>query len=471
MIARQTHTRDNRWLLSLLWVFALAFAFDFRGDSGGGSGGSAAQYLFLLLAVGAGSCIAFIGRAHLLEKPGVYLLMLWWGYLGYALAVALLNGVPLDRYVRVIIPFALLGLGMVVAHVAACRRLRPEQILLPVIVAAGTNILWRVFYGFAFKGVTISTVRIEILSPAINWSFAYIGVALLLAPGFRKSAIVLALAAFGCTFLSVTRALIFPMLASAIMGWVCLFLAIRWKVFGWNWIPKKLVPIGGVVALLAAAVVAVSVVQPTMLERWTERLFDSSNGQSSVDPSVLTRQAEAVAMRDILKKEPLGFVYGKGVGGAYYWDDSFYEELWEVYPEDFDFSGEFWFAGHSVWTWAMFSGGTIGTIFYLSLFIGVMFLSLRCVKANAPYPGFPAYIGFLPFVAAWCLLSESLTSNPFDERLAGLIFGIMAGLPQALFVRARDHAALYGAAATFRHIPAPAPSYGAPAGIPPIPQP
>ncbi len=468
MNTRTTTSPGDRLLLALLWVFALSFAFDFRGDSDGGTGGSAAQYLFLLSALGSGALIAIIGRRHLLEKPGVYLLLLWWGYLGYALGVALLNDVAISRFVRVVIPFGLLGLAMAVAHIAGCRRLRPEQIVLPVVVAAATNILWRIAYGFAFKGVTLSTVRIEILSPAINWAFAFVGVALLLAPGFKKSAAVLALAAFACTFLSVTRGLIFPMLASALMCWFCLLLGIRWRVFGWGWIPRKLVPIGGVVALVAAAIIGVSVVQPTMLERWTERLLDSSNGQSAVDPSLLTRQAEAVAMRDILEAEPLGFVYGKGVGGSYYWDDSFYEELWEVYPTDFDFSGEFWFAGHSVWTWSMFSGGAIGTALFAALFAGTMLLSLACVRRNAPYPGFAAYLGFLPFVAAWCILSESLTSNPFDERLAGLIFGMMAGLPQAFFVRARDHAALYHHPTPYRQV-APAPPVRPGAGEP-VPQ-
>ena len=46
------------------------------------------------------------------------------------------------------------------------------------------------------------------------------------------------------------------------------------------------------------------------------------------------------------------------------------------------------------------------------------------------------WLAFLPFVAACCLLSETLTSNPFDERLASMIFGVMAGLSQAFLVRA-----------------------------------
>ncbi len=438
--------RERKWLQALLWVFCLAFAFDFRASVDGDTGGSAVQYLFLLAALASGALIAAIGHRDLLKKPGVFLLAAWSGYLAYALGVAMLNGVPLGRFVRVVIPFALLGLGMMVAHVCGCRRIGAGQIVLPVVVAAATNIVWRVFYGFAFKGVTISTVRIEILSPALNWSFAYLGVCLLLAPKFRRSALVVALAAFGCTFLSVTRALIFPMLASALMCWACLFLGIRWRQFGWSWIPKKLVPIGGMVLVVAGAITAFSLVQPTMLERWTERLFDQSNGQSESDPSLLTRQAEAVAMLDILSAEPTGFIYGKGVGGSYYWDDAYYPELWQVYPSDFDFSGEFWFAGHSVWTWALFSGGVVGTLFYVALFAGVMALGLGSVRANAHFPGPDNFLGFLPFVAAWCILSESFTSNPFDERLAGLIFGLMAGLPQALFTRARDLRALRSAA-------------------------
>jgi len=33
-------------------------------------------------------------------------------------------------------------------------------------------------------------------------------------------------------------------------------------------------------------------------------------------------------------------------------------------------------------------------------------------------------------------VSESLTYNPFQERLLGILFGMMAGLPQAFMVRA-----------------------------------
>jgi O-antigen ligase len=177
--------------------------------------------------------------------------------------------------------------------------------------------------------------------------------------------------------------------------------------------------------------------QPEIFGRWTERLFNQAGGVTSKDISWLTREAEAKAMWDILKQAPMTFIYGQGVGADYYWDTSYYPELYLVYPADFDFSGDFWFAGHSVWTYALFSGGALGVLCHLALFGGVMALCLRSVYVNRPRPGFRLDYAFLPFVAAWCLLSESATSNPLDERLAGLVFGMMAGLPQVLFCRAR----------------------------------
>ena len=47
-----------------------------------------------------------------------------------------------------------------------------------------------------------------------------------------------------------------------------------------------------------------------------------------------------------------------------------------------------------------------------------------------------AHLLFLPFVAMLCTLSESITRNPFDERFTGVLFGVMAALPQFFFNRA-----------------------------------
>jgi O-antigen ligase len=107
-----------------------------------------------------------------------------------------------------------------------------------------------------------------------------------------------------------------------------------------------------------------------------------------------------------------------------------------VYPPSEEIGNDVWFAGHSTWTYSLFSGGVIGLLAHLGLIGGVMAASLSAARANASDPGPDQWLAFLPFVAACCLLSESLTSNPFDERLAAMIFGVMAGLSQSFLVRA-----------------------------------
>jgi len=56
-------------------------------------------------------------------------------------------------------------------------------------------------------------------------------------------------------------------------------------------------------------------------------------------------------------------------------------------------------------------------IAYLTLIFGNMVSSLLAARANANHPGPDYWIAFLPFVAACCVLSQSITTNPFDERL------------------------------------------------------
>jgi hypothetical protein len=78
----------------------------------------------------------------------------------------------------------------------------------------------------------------------------------------------------------------------------------------------------------------------------------------------------------------------------------------------------------------------IGFICYVTLLAGVGTFSLKAARANASDPGPDQWLAFLPLIATCCILSESLTSNPFQERLLGILYGMMAGLPQAFMIRA-----------------------------------
>ncbi|MFD0892153.1 hypothetical protein KBB96_12045 [Luteolibacter ambystomatis] len=422
-----------------LWVFMMSFALDYRADEARAETGGAGldQLVFLGLAVISTLAILWHGWRHLLTRPGAWTLLLWSGFLLYMLANSLLQGVVPGHSLRIILPLVLCLCGMMNAHIAGCMGVTPARIVAPVFVAACTNICWRIAQGFLFKGVTLDTVRVEVQSSANNWLAAWIGCCVLLRRGFDWRLLIGCGVLFTGIFITVTRSLLFPVFASAMAVSICYLIGTTWGLFKLFELPRRLMPVGVAAGLILLGAVAMFVIEPTLVERWDERLFHHASDRNvASDISYLTRRAEADAILHILNKDPVHFVNGKGIGATYYWDPAYMPEIHLVYPPEMELGHEVWFAGHSLWTYSLFSGGVIGVCAFLLLLGGTMIASLRGARANATDPGPDQWLAFLPFVAVLCLASESFTSNPFDERLASIIFGIMAGLPQAFMVRA-----------------------------------
>jgi len=427
------------WIERLLWVFMISFAFDYRADQAREAGGGAGldQLLFLFLAVSSTAGIFFLGWRHLLVRPGAWLILGWGGFLVFMGANALLQGVAPGRSLRILLPLILCLAGIMNAHIAGCAGVRPSKIVAPILTAACINVLWRIFHGFVFKDVTMETARVEVQSSANNWLAAWIGCALLLRSRFHWLLPVAVGVLFFGIFITVTRSLLFPVMASACASSLCFLLGIRWGIYRPFDAVKRLWPAFAIGLFAVVAIVIAAVAQPNQIERWNERLFHhAADRNTKHDISFLTRVAEADAIFEILNREPVHYLHGKGIGASYYWHPSYMPEIRLVYPPDAEVGDDVWFAGHSTWTYSLFSGGVIGLLAHLALIVGTMAASLRAARANASDPGPDQWLAFLPFIAACCLLSETLTSNPFDERLAAMIFGVMAGLPQAFLVRA-----------------------------------
>lgn len=422
-----------------LWVFMLSFALDYRADEARAEGAGAGldQLLFLGLAGLSSLVILYYGWRTLIVRPGAWILLLWGGFLAFMLANAFLQHVEPGHSLRIILPLFLCLAGIMNAHIAGCMGIPPSRIIAPVFAAACTNVVWRIAQGFLFKGVTLETVRVEVQSSANNWLAAWISCCLLLRGRFTWRLPIACGILFTGIFITVTRSLLFPVIAGFAAASACYLIGISWRIFRWDDLPRRLMPIGAAGLLAVIAIGGVAIVQPAMLERWNERLFHHASDRNvTSDISYLTRRAEAEAIFDILGKEPVHFINGKGIGTTYYWHQSFMPEIHLVYPPDMEIGYEVWFAGHSVWTYALLSGGIIAVTCYITFLVGTMVASLRAARANASDPGPDQWLAFLPFIAACCLLSESATSNPFDERLAAMNFGIMAGLSQAFMVRA-----------------------------------
>jgi hypothetical protein len=229
--------------------------------------------------------------------------------------------------------------------------------------------------------------------------------------------------------------LIFPIALAGMLGLACFVLGLAWRVFSTRQIPQKIAVFAGALTLLVAALSATHLVSPLLIERWTQRLFFSAQAATDTDLSVLTRKAEAAAMWKSVSADSLHFIIGKGMGANYYWDASFWPELYTVFPTDYDFSQPIWFNGHSVWTYTLFSGGLLGILFHITLFISLCILGLRAVRVQSDHPDPETWTGFLPLFVVGCLLVESVTSNQLAERLTGVMLGLAGGVPQALMMR------------------------------------
>ncbi|TAE76397.1 MAG: hypothetical protein EAZ84_07570 [Verrucomicrobia bacterium] len=427
------------WIERLLWVFMLSFAFDYRASEAreAGAGAGIDQLLFLSLSALSTGGILFLGWRYLLVRPGAWLIIGWSTFLAFMAANAALQNVPAARSLRIILPLVLCLAGIVNTHVAACTGLRPAKIIAPVLTAACVNVTWRIFHGFVFKDVTLETARVEVQSSANNWIAAWVGASLLLRRRFHSSLAIAATVLFIGIFVTITRSLLFPLTASAVAAGLCFFLGARWGLFRISDAFRKPGPIATLVVIAALGIGITTLAEPMLLERWTERLFHhAADRNTKHDISLLTRIAEADAIFEILQREPVRFLHGMGIGASFYWHPSYMPEILLVFPPNEGVGEELWFAGHSTWTYALFSGGIIALVAYLALLTGTMANALLSARANASAPGPDQWLAFLPFIAACCLLSETLTSNPFDERLASMIFGVMAGLPQAFIVRA-----------------------------------
>jgi len=431
--------RQAMWVERLLWVFMLSFAFDYlAGESREGGGGAGIdQLLFLALCVSSSMAIFALGWRYLTVRPGAWLILLWSGYLAYMLINSIAQNVPLGRSLRVIMPFGFCLFGLINAHIAGCMGIRPSRIVLPVFAVACFNIPWRIFQGLFIQHLDLETVRFEIQSPGSNWLATFIPCALLLRGRFHWSLLIACAALFFGIFITVSRSMLFPVFASCAAAGICFLMGVKWNLYNWRSLGRRLFPvvIAGFFMLLIVGFAAVAL--PNVLQRWTDRLFYAKDSRNTtVDVSYLTRKAEADDIWKSLLENPVHFINGKGVGASYNWDLAYMPEINMVIPSKEPLGTDMWFAGHSTWTYALFSGGFIGGICILSFLIGIMVVSLKAAKANVSDPGPDQWLAFLPFIVIFSMLSETFTSNPMHERLSGMMFGIMAGLPQSFFVRA-----------------------------------
>jgi hypothetical protein len=433
-----------------VWIYCLSWAFDYRAAEG--AGGSPVQYLFFAVTLASAAGVVALGFRRLFSLPMGWLTLGWGLYMISSFVVAVVNRVEMSWYFRNSIPPMLLLTSLCVTQIAASAGLGWKHVLWPMLIASVVNVFWRIFYALVVAGIPIELVRVELLSPCLPFLMGYLFAGLVLSRRVPWLAMICGAVGTFSYVLSITRSAVFILGAAGVGAVIGLWQSGSSRVLPPRFSNAKMMHASVLAGLLAAAVMVTAVGFPFVIERWTERLFYTAGGeQSSADPSALTRFAETKAFYDLLNKEPLTWVYGKGLGAGYYWDESFAVELAQfTYGNEDKFRGytsDIRFPGHSIWTYAVFSGGVIGGLIYLAIFVVSTGLAYRSARYLQQVRDYPLDIAWLPFICLLAFLSQSLTFNPFIERAGGLVMGIVIGFPQFLFAaacRARRAAALRG---------------------------
>lgn len=435
---------ERRWLWVCLVVFAFSFAFDYRAPEIGfgttGSGGSIFQFAMLGSAVASGLFALLIGWRHLLVRPGVYLITFWWAYLAFSAVVAVFQGNELGFILRLLVAPVLIGFGMVICHIALCGGVPVASVIRLFLAVCVVNIFWQTGFYYVTSSQSLLETR-PLLSAGIRFIFPWTAGCILLARRIPISTLLIfALALFACV-LSLTRGAIIYLAAAFSGAFACLFLAMLFRQISFAHVVRRLGTLAAIAAVAVAMIVIFCLAVPTLGEWWIERfLYSDGGGATTEDMSVLMRKAEAEAMFQSLSERTGSWIWGRGYGAPFYWDDDYLAELFLVYPDRENFPEEIYTAGHNLWTYTTFASGIIGLLCWITLVVSPSVNSLRGVRfLSTLTPGGQIpdlHIAFFPAIALWTLVATSILENPFDFRLNGSLTGIVAAIPQYFLLRA-----------------------------------
>lgn len=418
----------------LIWIYCLSWAFDYRATE---DGGSIFQYVCFGITFASAAGVVLLGWRKLFVLPTGKLLLGWELYLAGTVIVMLINDVEFGWYGRNILPPVLVLTSIAVVQVAAGCGFGYNTVLIPMVIASVINVIWKALYSLVIAGVPMDEIRLEMLSQCLPFLMGYMMTGLLLRPTLPRLSLLAGSLGVLSFMVSITRTSIFVIGAAGVGALIGLWRAKKLGLLPLDFWKAKLrhVLSAGVLAIFILGMVGI--VAPIVYERWAERLFHSTGSEyMSIDPSALTRLAETKSFYDLLNEEPSTWIFGRGVGYPYYWDESFIPELMYTYDDPDAFRSQtidVRFPGHSIWTYAAFSGGILGLLWYLWLFFASIRQSWKCTKLLPGLPKFPLEIAFMPLAGLLAYVGESLTTNPFIERTGGLVLGVMVAFPQFIY--------------------------------------
>lgn len=412
-------------LLMLLCILPLAL--DFKSEEGGGH---AAQIALVIPVLLSGFLLALSGprfrNASTLRSLA---------FLAVTLTVAgsvvpqILQGNDPGNYLRVLLAFLLFMIGF---HIgchpwADARLMRFRQLMF---VSMALSLVVSLVYGMA-SGGSIIDARFKIVSPVLLGFQGFLLYDIVTKRSATRTEFVAFIFTLAVELLSVTRSLM--------LGTILLFCLATW--LGSRSLPhltKSLIRTSAISAVLAVIVVAAtSVIAPTVLSKWSDRIFVFETTSNGKDPTTLSRIAEMEGQYDQVTSSAQNLVLGMGFGHEYRFAQKYFNDL--VATQAFSGDGlkkrDSWEAGHNFWVYQLYSGGIA---FGMALPITILLACVLCALKYRRARGIPRNIENLDSLGRYLMvtagmLATTIGGNPLGPRYSGIIYGLAFGLMIAAF--------------------------------------
>ncbi len=419
------------WLVSLL---PFVFVFDYKGEEGG------AMIQYLMAAAGVGLSVAVVFKLFARLSADVVAFIAFTAFvLILGVLSALMGHVPAGRILRVAFPYYIFLLSVIVGSLVALSPHLMRRLLQSLLVAGVVSSIFRFYYATGVQGVLISDARYQILSPALAFLLAYVMSAVSFTYRFPWRALLLALSIAFLIALSVTRVFL---LVIALSGAVVLY---TWFKLGLNnrlhashvkWrMPILYIALGGAFGGFLLA----TVVRPDLISVWLSRIFEARSDVDGMDITYITRIAESRGIWDVITSSPLFFVFGRGFGATYGWSDMYAEHIRRVslgMLQEFDGN---WVASHIPFVYGLFFAGIFGFLWSIYVYWRPISLYFRLLGVLSRVAD-PLWLRDITciFFTIIIFAIQSLTANPFGDRMATQILGLCIGLGLSLQSRMRN---------------------------------
>jgi hypothetical protein len=403
-----------------LWCFAVfvfSLSIDYKSVN---EGGDVIQVLCLTAAVGSALILGLVTKLRSRSNAGRSFARLSMLFLFISGVGTLINRVPLDRYVRVLVPYALCIIGFWICRTVLGVTGNLRRMVQVVVGASLVNGVWRFVYAVAVMKVPIDDLRYQIIGPGALvlccWSCSHI----LHVRRITVFNLTCLIAGWLPAILSVTRGFLLALAC----GVAVIFLASVRREFR----------ISGTVAFLKVQVLCVSAVCVVALGavlisgtdiayKWTARMDGVLSGDVRDDATFLTRKAEMDGLLGGMGS-PIPWVVGNGLGSSYRWGQA-YDAILKGRVSEEALTSEYWYAGHNIWIYMLYAAGVPGVLWLFGVFC--LPTPITIAIAQGKYGLMSAFdAAQVASIAGvfWVYLVYSLTGGPFSERLGGALMGI-----------------------------------------------